>query len=118
VAASTRSSGTTASAVRIVEASASVPTSRGASRCGRNNVEEAQRLAAELLRAPEPPVAVVAMSDQQAIGVLRAAAELGLTTVAQSLREQGEACAGAAFGEEPADFAAAWSVVIRGSTHR
>ena len=106
--------------------------------CARNNVEEAQRLAAELLGAAEPPDAVAAMSDQQAIGVLRAAraaglevpgdlsltgfddvpaaADHGLTTVAQSLREQGEACARAAFGEEPADFAAAWSVVTRAST--
>ena len=108
--------------------------------CGRHSVEEAQRLATRLLTAPDPPDAIAAMSDQQAIGVARAAqaagltvpgdlsltgfddvpaaAELGLTTVAQSLREQGEACARAAFGEEPADFAAAWSVVVRDSTPR
>jgi DNA-binding LacI/PurR family transcriptional regulator len=43
------------------------------------------------------------------------AAELGLTTVAQSLREQGRACARAALGE-PHDGDAPWRVVRRGST--
>ena len=33
----------------------------------------------ELLRAPEPPTAILAMSDTLAIGALQAAAELGVT---------------------------------------
>ncbi|MEV0430920.1 hypothetical protein [Micromonospora sp. NPDC050495] len=47
-----------------------------------------------------------------------AALQLGLTTVAQSLREQGTACARAALGEAPNSLAAPWSVVRRGSTRR
>jgi DNA-binding LacI/PurR family transcriptional regulator len=106
--------------------------------CGRNDVEEAERLATRLLGSENRPDAIAAMSDQQAAGVVRAAraagcpipdelaltgwddvpaaADLGLTTVAQSLREQGKACAYAALGEDPGDFSAAWSVVRRGST--
>jgi DNA-binding LacI/PurR family transcriptional regulator len=106
--------------------------------CGRNDVEEAERLVTRLLRLADRPDAIAAMSDQQAAGVVRAAravgcripedlaltgwddvpvaAELGLTTIAQSLREQGRACAYAALGQDPGDFAAAWSVVRRRST--
>ncbi|TDC61290.1 LacI family DNA-binding transcriptional regulator [Actinomadura sp. GC306] len=106
--------------------------------CARNDAAEAERLAATLLAAAEPPDAIAAMSDQQAAGVVRAAraagravpgelavtgwddaavaAELGLTTVAQSLRDQGAACAHAALGREPASLAAPWSIVRRGST--
>jgi DNA-binding LacI/PurR family transcriptional regulator len=78
------------------------------------------------------------MSDQQAVGVVRAAhaadrvipddvavtgwddaavaAQLGLTTVAQSLREQGAACAHAALGQKPNSRTASWSIIRRGST--
>ncbi len=106
--------------------------------CGRNDVAEAERLASLLLTAVDPPDAIAAMSDQQATGVLRAAravgcripddlaltgwddvpaaADLGLSTVAQSLREQGRACADAALGQDPGDFSTAWSVVRRSST--
>ena len=106
--------------------------------CGRNDVEEAERLATQLLTSAGRPDAIAAMSDQQAAGVVRAAraagcdipgelaltgwddvptaTELGLTTVAQSLRDQGKACAHAALGEDPGDFSAAWSVIRRGST--
>lgn len=106
--------------------------------CGRNDVEEAEQLATRLLTSEDRPDAIAAMSDQQAVGVVLAAraaechipeelalagwddvpaaAELGLTTVAQSLREQGKACAHAALGEDPGDFSAAWSVIRRGST--
>jgi DNA-binding LacI/PurR family transcriptional regulator len=80
------------------------------------------------------------MSDQQAAGVVRAvravgrvipddvavtgwddaivAAQVGLTTVAQSLREQGAACARGALGQKPSSEVAAWSIVRRGSTRR
>ena len=106
--------------------------------CGRNDVDEAERWATQLLASPDRPDAIAAMSDQQAVGVLRAAsaaglvvpddlaltgwddvpaaAGLGLTTVAQSLRNQGMACARAALGGDPEDFSAAWSVVRRSST--
>lgn len=106
--------------------------------CSRNDGAEAERLTAALLASPEPPDAIAAMSDQQAAGVVNAvraagrtvpgdvavtgwddaavAARLGLTTVAQSLREQGAACARAALGEEPAPEAAPWTIVRRTST--
>ncbi|GGM67582.1 substrate-binding domain-containing protein [Dactylosporangium sucinum] len=106
--------------------------------CARNDAAEAERVAAALLAAPDPPDAIAAMSDQQAAGVVRAArdtgrripddlavtgwddsavaASLGLTTVAQSLREQGAACAVAALGRPRHSRGAAWSVVRRAST--
>ena len=106
--------------------------------CARNDAAEAEQLAATLLASTEPPDAIAAMSDQQAAGVVRAAraagcvipddvavtgwddgavaAQLGLTTVAQSLCDQGAVCARAALGEEPSSQAASWSIVRRGST--
>jgi DNA-binding LacI/PurR family transcriptional regulator len=106
--------------------------------CARNDAAEAEQMAATLFAAAEPPDAIAAMSDEQAAGVVRAAraaglavpddvavtgwddaavaAELGLTTVAQSLREQGAACAGAALGQELRSYTEAWSIVVRGST--
>jgi DNA-binding LacI/PurR family transcriptional regulator len=108
--------------------------------CARNDAAEAERIAATLLASAEPPDAIAAMSDQQAAGVVRAiraagrvipddvavtgwddaavAAQLGLTTVAQSLREQGAACAHAALGQQPNSQTASWSIVRRGSTRR
>jgi DNA-binding LacI/PurR family transcriptional regulator len=108
--------------------------------CARNDAAEAERVAATLLASARPPDAIAAMSDQQAAGVVRAAraagraipgdvvvtgwddaavaAQLGLTTVAQSLREQGAACARAALGEKPDAPDAPWSIVRRGSTRR
>jgi DNA-binding LacI/PurR family transcriptional regulator len=106
--------------------------------CGRNDVDEAERTASALLTSTDPPDVIVAMSDQQALGVIRAAraagrsipddvavtgwddlpvaASLDLTTVAQSLREQGAACAHAALGRDVASVAGGWTVVRRGST--
>ncbi len=106
--------------------------------CARNDAAEAERTAATLLSSPEPPDAIAAMSDEQAAGVVRAArasgraiprdvavtgwddaavaSRLGLTTVAQSLREQGAACARTALGETPASATAPWSIVRRAST--
>jgi DNA-binding LacI/PurR family transcriptional regulator len=106
--------------------------------CARNDAAEAEELASTLLASSEPPDAIAAMSDQQAAGVVRAiraagraipddvavtgwddvpvASELGLTTVAQSLRDQGTACARAALGGEVPPHTASWSVVRRGST--
>jgi DNA-binding LacI/PurR family transcriptional regulator len=106
--------------------------------CARNDAAEAERIAATLLTAAEPPDAIAAMSDEQASGVVRAAraagrvipddvavsgwddaavaAQLGLTTVAQSLREQGAACAQAALGQKPDSHTASWAIDRRGST--
>jgi DNA-binding LacI/PurR family transcriptional regulator len=106
--------------------------------CGRNDAAEAERVVATLLASAEPPDAIAVMSDQLAAGVLRAAstagrvvpgdvavtgwddapvaAGLGLTTVAQSLRDQGAACANAALGQKPNSPTAPWSIVRRAST--
>jgi DNA-binding LacI/PurR family transcriptional regulator len=106
--------------------------------CSRNDSAEAERLAAQLFAAAEPPDAIAAMGDLVAAAVVRAArtagravpadvavtgwddaavaAEAGLTTVAQSLRDQGAACARAALGEPAESYAARWSVVRRSST--
>jgi len=107
--------------------------------CSHNDADEAERLAATLLASDEPPDAIAAMSDEQAAGVVRAAraagraipddlavtgwddtavaAQLEITTVAQSLRDQGAACAHAALGQAPtSSHAAPWSIVRRGST--
>jgi DNA-binding LacI/PurR family transcriptional regulator len=106
--------------------------------CARNDAAEAERIAATLLASADPPDAIAAMSDEQAAGVMRAAraagrhvpddlavtgwddaavaAQLGLTTVAQSLRDQGAACANAVLGQQFDRHTAAWSIVLRGST--
>jgi DNA-binding LacI/PurR family transcriptional regulator len=105
--------------------------------CARNDAAEAEQIAATLLARAEPPDAIAAMSDQQASGVVRAAhaagrviprdlavtgwddgdvaAQLGLTTVRQSLREQGAACAETVLGQA-GSRPASWSVVHRDST--
>lgn len=46
--------------------------------CRPNAAEPARRAAIELLRLPDPPTAMLAMSDVLAVGVLQAAAELRL----------------------------------------
>jgi DNA-binding LacI/PurR family transcriptional regulator len=106
--------------------------------CPRNDAAEAEQLATTLLASAEPPDAIAAMSDQLAAGVVHAAhaggrvipddlavtgwddaavaAQLGLTTVAQSLREQGVACAHAVMGQELHPHTTSWSIVRRGST--
>ncbi|GAB3811392.1 hypothetical protein GCM10027605_51360 [Micromonospora zhanjiangensis] len=93
-----------------------------------------------------PPRAIVTMGDQLARGVLRAAAERGLavpgqlavtgwddsraatearpalTTVRQSLRDQGYACARAVLDlsatDPPPTLADRWELVVRESTGR
>jgi DNA-binding LacI/PurR family transcriptional regulator len=105
--------------------------------CSRNDSTEAEQIARDLLASAQPPDAIAAMSDQLAAGVVHAAqsvgrvipndlavtgwddlavaAQLGLTTVAQSLRDQGAACARVALGREQ-PTPASWSVVPRAST--
>jgi len=112
-----------------------------------NNPDEGHRAARALLRATPRPTALLAMSDQLAVGALAAARELDLrvphdlsvvgwddsaaartsdpplTTVRQSLYEQGRTCAGlliaATHGEVAAHdllHLAPWQLVTREST--
>jgi len=109
--------------------------------CQANATGLGEAFAEELLRGDDPPDAIAAMSDELALGALRAAARngravpgavaitgwddtdaaapAGLTTVRQSLRDQGKRCARIALGlpppagpQDPPD----WQVVQRTST--
>jgi DNA-binding LacI/PurR family transcriptional regulator len=99
--------------------------------CRTNDAGEAEAVMRELLAAAPELDAVAAMSDQLALGALRAmdkprrlsgwddsdvAQTHRLTTVAQSLREQGAACATAALGQPTSDYRTAWRLVHRAST--
>src|SRR3954447_18095981 len=112
-----------------------------------NSREEGHRAALALLQATPRPTAVLAMSDELAVGVLAAARELelrvpldlsvlgwddspsarasepALTTVGQSLHDQGRTCArlliNATRGETAADdlvHLAPWQLITRDST--
>jgi DNA-binding LacI/PurR family transcriptional regulator len=106
-----------------------------------NSTAEGEALAHELLAGAQPPDAIAAMSDELALGALRAAeregipvpaalaitgwddseaaAARGLTTVAQSLHDQGIRCAELALGKagpDADDADAPWRVVRRRST--
>ncbi|MCY1142346.1 LacI family DNA-binding transcriptional regulator [Actinoplanes sp. Pm04-4] len=107
--------------------------------CPVNHITEAEAFAADLLRGEDPPDAIAAMGDELALGALRAAADADLrvpadlavtgwddsdaaspahlTTLAQSLRDQGAHCARAALGlttQIPARHE--WQVVLRATT--
>jgi DNA-binding LacI/PurR family transcriptional regulator len=107
--------------------------------CSHNSAAEGDAAAAELLRRPDAPDAIAAMSDELALGVLRAAARggvrvpdelamtgwddteaaapAGLTTVAQSLYDQGARCAQLALGGAATGVhEASWRIVRRAST--
>ena len=102
--------------------------------CARNSAAEGKALAAELLAGTDPPDAIAAMSDELALGALQAADEAGvalavtgwddtaaaapagLTTVWQSLHEQGAECARIALGRPRAAAPPRWRVVRRAST--
>jgi DNA-binding LacI/PurR family transcriptional regulator len=99
--------------------------------CSRNSAAEGKALAAQLLAGAEPPDAIAAMSDELALGTLDAAREkgvtiavtgwddtpaaapAGLTTVWQSLHDQGAECARLALGGERSAEAPEWRVVRR-----
>jgi DNA-binding LacI/PurR family transcriptional regulator len=108
--------------------------------CPHNSAADGETLT-RLLVAQEPPDAIAAMSDELALGALRvaqeecmsvpvalsltgwddsdAAAAAGLTTLAQSLREQGIECARLALGKATAGARqkrAQWRVIRRHST--
>jgi len=96
----------------------------------RNSASEGARLTAALLSGPDPPDAIAAMSDELALGALRvapnipitgwddsdAAEQAGLTTVWQSLHDQGAECARIALGRAPSRQPSAWRVVRRQSS--
>src|SRR4051812_2371038 len=104
--------------------------------CSRNSAAEGEAAAAGLLAGPDAPDAIAAMSDELALGALRAvaraavpvpdavavtgwddtpaAAPAGLTTVAQSLHEQGARCARLALGGTATGLhEASWRIVRR-----
>ena len=109
--------------------------------CPHNRSVEGEALTHELLAHEPPPDAIAAMSDELALGALRAAgqagisvpyalsitgwddtdaaSDAGLTTLAQALRDQGIRCAQLALGQRspgPGDDNAEWHVVPRRST--
>ncbi len=99
--------------------------------CRTNDEAEARTVMRRLFAAASGIDAVAAMSDQLALAALHEAPgrlrvsgwddshlarEHNLTTVAQSLREQGAACATAALGEATPDHRDAWRLVRRAST--
>jgi DNA-binding LacI/PurR family transcriptional regulator len=109
--------------------------------CPANNATQGQELTSELLDSPSPPDAIASMSDELALGALRAAAAAdlavphalavtgwddtdaaapaGLTTLTQSLRDQGRRCARLALGQpEPtaANDQPHWQVTVRQTT--
>ncbi|MEU7803212.1 LacI family DNA-binding transcriptional regulator [Micromonospora arborensis] len=109
--------------------------------CPVNRSSEGETFALELLQGAEPPDAIAAMSDELALGALRAAAraglripddltltgwddadaaaDAGLTTLAQSLRDQGAHCARVALGlPTTASTRHQWHVVARTTTRR
>ena len=109
--------------------------------CSANATAHGEAFAEELFRGDDPPDAIAAMSDELALGALRAAARTGravpasvaitgwddtdaaapagLTTVWQSLRDQGRRCAYIALGHrEPSaeQDPPSWQVIQRTST--
>ena len=108
--------------------------------CPANATMHGEAFADELFRGDDPPDAIAAMSDELALGALRAAARAGrsvpravaitgwddsdaaasagLTTIRQSLRDQGRRCARLALGHAlPADLdPPRWQVIQRTST--
>jgi DNA-binding LacI/PurR family transcriptional regulator len=109
--------------------------------CAVNSAAAGEAHARALLSREPPPDAIAAMSDELALGAMRAAAQAGhtvpdavaitgwddsgaaalagLSTVEQSLREQGARCARQILDEGRADAELGeppWRVVVRGST--
>ncbi|MEV6488136.1 LacI family DNA-binding transcriptional regulator [Actinoplanes sp. NPDC051633] len=99
--------------------------------CRTDDEGEARTVVRQLLTAAPDLDAIAAMGDRLAVVALREtgdsvrisgwndsdlAREHDLTTVAQSLREQGAACAAAALGDAAPDYRDAWRVVRRSST--
>jgi DNA-binding LacI/PurR family transcriptional regulator len=103
-----------------------------------NDEAEARSLAERMLALDRPVDAIAAMSDEQALGILAAAAAAnlvvpgsiavsgwddspaaalnGLSSVAQNLRAQGSSAARLALGDPAEPDSGEWSVVVRSST--
>lgn len=103
--------------------------------CSKNNASLGAAHVTDLLAGPDPPDAIAAMSDELALGALRAAiqadrpvpdvlaitgwddtdaaAPAGLTTVRQSLRAQGAQCAWIALGQGGERDQPQWRVIRR-----
>ena len=108
--------------------------------CPANATAYGEAVAAQVFRGDDPPDAIAAMSDELALGALRAAARAGrcvpgavaitgwddsdaaapagLTTLRQSLRDQGKRCARIALGHPQPETQdpPSWQVVERTST--
>jgi DNA-binding LacI/PurR family transcriptional regulator len=109
--------------------------------CPANTTAHGEAFAEELFRGDDPPDAIAAMSDELALGALRAAARTGravpgtvaitgwddsdaaapagLTTLRQSLRDQGRRCAHIALGHPESSAEQdrpSWQVIQRTST--
>lgn len=109
--------------------------------CPANATAHGEAFADELFRGGDPPDAIAAMSDELALGALRAAARAdcgvpslvaitgwddgddaasaGLTTVRQSLRDQGSRCARVVLGiPQPtaSEDSPGWQIIPRTST--
>lgn len=107
--------------------------------CPINHGAEGEAFVGQLLASGDPPDAIAAMSDELALGALRAAATAGrrvpedlavtgwddsdaaapsgLTTLAQSLREQGAYCARVALGlPVTTPTRREWHVVVRATS--
>jgi DNA-binding LacI/PurR family transcriptional regulator len=108
--------------------------------CPANATAHGEAFAEELFRGDDPPDAIAAMSDELALGALRAASRTGrtvpdavaitgwddsdaaepagLTTLRQSLRDQGRRCAHIALGHPrpTAQDPPTWQVIPRAST--
>ena len=105
--------------------------------CSHNDAAEAQARLNALLESGVQPDAILAMSDELAAGAMRAlqaadvsqfvaitgwddsaiAAQLGITTVKQSLRQQGAMCARVAIEGASVNEPSAWDIVERESTN-
>ena len=106
--------------------------------CSQNSRAHARAMTERLLGCPTRPTPIAAMGDEQAFGALDAvhaaglrvpqdiaisgwddsaeAAAAGLTTVSQSMREQGATCARMVLDNDPRHVVAAWSVARRTTT--
>jgi len=109
--------------------------------CPHNSAAHGEALSRELLTSEQPPDAIAAMSDELALGALRAAEQAhiavpdmlsitgwddseaasgaGLTTLAQSLRDQGIRCAQLALGKATSmkeEDRTDWQIIHRRST--
>ena len=107
--------------------------------CSTNDAREARTMTTNLISRAHRPDAIATMSDELATGALRsldaaglhvpaevaltgwddadAAGTLGITTVAQSMREQGAACARQVLTGNDTDFSDQWQIIQRASTH-